>query len=74
MDESLSAQEILQTPSDIEAAITVYLTETQRLLDQMQADQSGSDRLKEESSTLRADIQALKTETQAILARLEAMV
>lgn len=74
MDESLSSQPILEAPADIGAAIAVYLAETQRLLDQMQADQTDMDRLKEENSILQAEIQTIKSETQAILAQLEAAV
>jgi cytochrome c556 len=74
MDDSIASQSTLQAPADIEAAIAVYLTETQRLLDQMQTDQAGMDRLKAESQTLQADIQTLKAETRAILTQLEAAV
>jgi hypothetical protein len=74
MDESISSQGTLQVPADIEAEITVYLTETQHLLDQMQKDQTTTNRLQAESETLQGDIQTLKAETLALLAQLEAAV
>ena len=62
------------TDAEYQAAISVYITDTQHLLDQMQAEQVEIDRLKESGVRVRAEIELLGSQTREILARLEAVV
>ncbi len=74
MDELSSLSSTPRTEAEYRAAFNFYMEETQRLLDEMKAEQAEIDHLKEQSLATRARIQSLKAETRAILSRLEAII
>jgi hypothetical protein len=62
------------TDAEYQATLSFYVSETQKWIDRMQAEQPEIDRLKEDGRAIRAEIALLRTQTLDILARLEAAV
>lgn len=74
MADMSSSQSTPHTEAEYRAALSVYIAETQNLLEEMQAEQMEIDRLKEEGRALHSEIESLGSQTRAILSQVEAMI
>ena len=71
----LTTQPVLPSmEAEYQAALGIYIAETQDLLDQMQTEQADIDRLKHNSRLRDIEFESLKRQTQEILTRLETMI
>jgi hypothetical protein len=74
MDERISPQVAFEPTGGEEANLEQLFAEMDRLNILMRQDQADIDRLKAETHRLRLEMQPIKTETQAVLAKLKRAV